>query len=127
MSLHEVNQAAAIIKETAHPDVNLIFGAVIDPNLGDEIRVTVIATGFERTGLALPQQAARRSAVHRLSARAERAAVGAPLTSAPAQQAAGGERPAPAPQREREPQMAEVPPRQYSDDLDLPAFLRRRK
>jgi len=49
LSLYEVNQAAAIIKETAHPDVNLIFGAVIDPNMGDEIRVTVIATGFERT------------------------------------------------------------------------------
>jgi cell division GTPase FtsZ len=48
LTLFEVNQAAAIIKETAHPDVNLIFGAVIDPNLGDEIRITVIATGFDR-------------------------------------------------------------------------------
>jgi cell division protein FtsZ len=48
LSLFEVNQAAAIIKETAHPDVNLIFGAVIDPNIGDELRITVIATGFER-------------------------------------------------------------------------------
>jgi cell division protein FtsZ len=51
MTLFEVNQAAAIIKETAHPDVNLIFGAVIDPNMNEEIRVTVIATGFERTGM----------------------------------------------------------------------------
>src|SRR5688572_7946380 len=51
LSLFEVNQAAAIIKETAHPEVNLIFGAVVDPNLRDEIRVTVIATGFERTGM----------------------------------------------------------------------------
>jgi cell division protein FtsZ len=48
LTLFEVNQAAAIIKETAHPDVNLIFGAVLDPNMGDEIRVTVIATGFDR-------------------------------------------------------------------------------
>ena len=48
LSLFEVNQAAAIIKETAHPDVNLIFGAVIDPTIGDELRITVIATGFER-------------------------------------------------------------------------------
>ncbi|MEJ5202357.1 MAG: cell division protein FtsZ, partial [Anaerolineales bacterium] len=48
LTLFEVNQAAAIIKETAHPDVNLIFGAVIDPNMGDELRVTVIATGFDR-------------------------------------------------------------------------------
>lgn len=50
MTLFEVNQAAAIIKETAHPDVNLIFGAVIDPNMNDKVRITVIATGFERTG-----------------------------------------------------------------------------
>ncbi len=49
LTLFEVNQAAAIIKETAHPDVNLIFGAVIDPNMGDEMRITVIATGFDRT------------------------------------------------------------------------------
>jgi cell division protein FtsZ len=51
LTLFEVNQAAAIIKETAHPDVNLIFGAVIDPNMSDELRVTVIATGFDRTGV----------------------------------------------------------------------------
>ena len=50
MTLFEVNQAAAIIKETAHPDVNLIFGAVIDPEMKDEVRITVIATGFDRTG-----------------------------------------------------------------------------
>jgi cell division protein FtsZ len=48
LSLFEVNEAAAIIKETSHPDVNLIFGAVIDPSMGDEIRITVIATGFEK-------------------------------------------------------------------------------
>jgi len=47
LSLFEVNQAAAIIKETAHPDVNLIFGAVIDEAMGDNIRITVIATGFD--------------------------------------------------------------------------------
>lgn len=51
LTLFEVNQAAAIIKETAHPDVNLIFGAVIDPEMSDELRITVIATGFERTGM----------------------------------------------------------------------------
>jgi cell division protein FtsZ len=48
LSLFEVNEAAAIIKETAHPDVNLIFGAVIDPSMSDELRITVIATGFEK-------------------------------------------------------------------------------
>jgi cell division protein FtsZ len=55
MTLFEVNEAAAIIKETAHPDVNLIFGAVVDPSMGDELRLTVIATGFEQP--TMPQQA----------------------------------------------------------------------
>ncbi|NLB70939.1 MAG: cell division protein FtsZ [Chloroflexi bacterium] len=48
LSLFEVNQAAAIIKETASSDVNLIFGAVVDETMGDNIRITVIATGFDR-------------------------------------------------------------------------------
>lgn len=51
LSLYEVNQAASIIKETAHPDVNLIFGAVVDPNMEDKIRITVIATGFDNTNV----------------------------------------------------------------------------
>jgi len=51
LTLFEVNQAAAIIKETAHPDVNLIFGAVIDPALSDEIHLTVIATGFDSSSM----------------------------------------------------------------------------
>jgi len=50
LSLYEVNEAASIIKETAHPDVNLIFGAVIDEAMGDELRITVIATGFDGGG-----------------------------------------------------------------------------
>ncbi len=49
LSLFEINQAASVIRETAHPDVNLIFGAVIDETLGDEIRMTVIATGFDHS------------------------------------------------------------------------------
>ncbi len=50
LSLFEVNEAAEIIRETAHPDVNIIFGAVIDEKMQDEIRITVIATGFDATG-----------------------------------------------------------------------------
>ncbi|MDP2966458.1 MAG: cell division protein FtsZ [Pelolinea sp.] len=59
LTLFEVNQAAAIIKETAHPDVNLIFGAVIDPSMGDEIRLTVIATGFDSTSMRARTQRSR--------------------------------------------------------------------
>jgi len=46
LMLHEVNEAAEIVSEAADPDANIIFGAVIDENMKDEIRITVIATGF---------------------------------------------------------------------------------
>jgi cell division protein FtsZ len=46
LSLHEVNEAATLIQEEADDDANIIFGAVIDEALGDEVRITVIATGF---------------------------------------------------------------------------------
>lgn len=48
LTLHEVNEAASLINDTAHEDANVIFGAVIDDNLNEEVRVTVIATGFVR-------------------------------------------------------------------------------
>jgi cell division protein FtsZ len=46
LSLHEVNEAATLIQEEADDDANIIFGAVIDEAMGDEVRITVIATGF---------------------------------------------------------------------------------
>lgn len=98
LSLFEVNQAAAIIKETAHPDVNLIFGAVIDPSLNEEIRVTVIATGFDNSsGL---RRAVRRPSTKRI--RAESQAIGSNET------------------------MQEQEVAFDLNDLDIPAFLRRR-
>jgi cell division protein FtsZ len=48
LGLFEVNEAAEIISQAAHPDANIIFGAVIDDALGDEVRITVIAAGFDR-------------------------------------------------------------------------------
>lgn len=47
MTLHEINEASSLIQKEAHEDANIIFGTVIDKNMGDEIRITVIATGFE--------------------------------------------------------------------------------
>ncbi len=47
LGLFEVNEAAEIISSAADADCNIIFGAVVDPSLGDEVRVTVIATGFD--------------------------------------------------------------------------------
>ncbi len=47
LGLHEISEASSVIQEAAHPDANIIFGAVVDENLEDEIRITVIATGFD--------------------------------------------------------------------------------
>jgi cell division protein FtsZ len=48
LTLHEVNGAADAITRVAHPDANIIFGAVVDDALGDEVRVTVVAAGFDK-------------------------------------------------------------------------------
>ena len=47
LGLFEINEAARMVSDAAHPDANIIFGAVIDDTLGDEVRVTVIAAGFD--------------------------------------------------------------------------------
>ncbi|MBN1092422.1 cell division protein FtsZ [Blastococcus sp. TML/M2B] len=47
LGLFEINEAASLVSDAAHPDANIIFGAVIDDALGDEVRVTVIAAGFD--------------------------------------------------------------------------------
>lgn len=110
LSLYEINQAAAIIRETAHPDVNLIFGAVIDETLDDEVRITVIATGFEH-GTPAMHRIARQEArvVGRVTAPAA-----ARVTAVP--QAA----PAATPHQSK--------PASYPvNDLDIPAFLRKRE
>jgi cell division protein FtsZ len=59
LSLMEVNEASCVIQEAAHEDANIIFGAVVDPTLTGKIKITVIATGFDRKGAsrALPAAA----------------------------------------------------------------------
>jgi cell division protein FtsZ len=51
LTLHEVNEASTLIQEAAHEEANIIFGSVIDANVGDELRITVIATGFDRSSI----------------------------------------------------------------------------
>jgi len=52
LGLFEINEAASLVQDAAHPDANIIFGTVIDDSLGDEVRVTVIAAGFDAAGPA---------------------------------------------------------------------------
>ena len=47
LGLFEIHEAASLVADAAHPDANIIFGAVIDDTLGDEVKVTVIAAGFD--------------------------------------------------------------------------------
>jgi len=89
MSLMEVNDASCVIQEAAHDEANIIFGAVIDPNLSGKIKITVIATGFERgadhhmPAAALPTPTDLTSYTTHLAQRAEPAHV-EPVMQAPA-------------------------------------------
>ncbi|MDP9022107.1 MAG: cell division protein FtsZ [Actinomycetota bacterium] len=58
LGLFEVNEAADVITKAAHPDANIIFGAVIDDSLGDEVKVTVIAAGFDTWDEPVEQEGA---------------------------------------------------------------------
>ena len=75
LGLFEINEAAALVSEAAHPDANIIFGAVIDDALGDEVRVTVIAAGFDGGHPRRREAAARddrvAAAVHKMGTDAQ--------------------------------------------------------
>jgi len=114
MTLFEVNQAAAIIRETAHPDVNMIFGAVIDPNMGDDIRITVIATGFERN--SMPRRALEKQPRTDSAKRNEQAYFMRPTESVSVHTDV----------QPGEAKQAPLPP-VNKDDLDIPTFLRNRR
>jgi cell division protein FtsZ len=75
LSLHEVTQASSIIEQAVDKDANIIFGAVVDERLKEEVVITVIATGFERgepaaqhapSQTALPTISTRETPVHEL-------------------------------------------------------------
>ena len=62
LGLFEINEAARLVQEVAHPEANIIFGAVIDDALGDEARVTVIAAGFDQVDVTSAAQPAQKPA-----------------------------------------------------------------
>jgi cell division protein FtsZ len=77
LSLHEVNAAADAITRVAHPDANIIFGAVVDDMLGEEVRVTVVAAGFDKVALSADNRFESR--LSRLLEEPVRAGEGEPL------------------------------------------------
>ena len=66
LSLHEVNAAADHITRVAHPDANIIFGAVVDDALGEEVRVTVVAAGFDKLATSATESSRFESRLSRL-------------------------------------------------------------
>jgi cell division protein FtsZ len=56
LSLWEVNEAAKAVSEAAHPDANIIFGAMVDENLADQVWVTVVATGYADRTVRRPRR-----------------------------------------------------------------------
>jgi cell division protein FtsZ len=117
LGLFEINEAAQLVADAAHPEANIIFGAVIDDALGDEVRVTVIAAGFD-AGVPSPVRRVetRRPAPEQVPAAAQTPTSTPQFTPSPAEQPRF--RPAPA---------APAAPRRtvvFEDDLDVPDFMK---
>lgn len=113
LGLFEINEAASLVQDAAHPDANIIFGTVIDDSLGDEVRVTVIAAGFDVSGPGPKPVMGETGGAHRIeSAKAGKLtstlfepvdAVSVPLHTNGATLSIGGD----------------------DDDVDVPPFMRR--
>ncbi|MBW3601233.1 MAG: cell division protein FtsZ [Actinobacteria bacterium] len=116
LGLFEVNEAADIIAQAADPEANIIFGTVIDDALGDEVKVTVIAAGFEEHKTEADRRPAGglRAVPRQSPSRQPRQAPAGPSRPAGVQEAAG-ESSRPGPRREGA----------RDDDLDIPSFLKR--
>ncbi|MEV4352108.1 cell division protein FtsZ [Actinoplanes sp. NPDC049596] len=107
LGLFEINDAAQLVTDAAHPDANIIFGAVIDDALGDEVRVTVIAAGFDGgTPSYKPSEPARK------------------VIQQPAAPAVTNPPPAPAVTTPPPATTTPTPRRVLFDDVDVPDFLK---
>ena len=110
LGIFEINDAARLIQEAVHPEANIIFGAVIDDTLGDEVRVTVIAAGFDGGEPSVKSRDTRRSSF---------VGAGAPIKENTAESGSGWS----------EPEHPVTAPIDHAfddddDDLDVPDFLK---
>jgi cell division protein FtsZ len=124
LGLFEINEAARLVAEAAHPEANIIFGAVIDDALGDEVRVTVIAAGFDSGAPGPMKPVTRETARPVVTAPAvvepsepETAEEAAAEAEEPATAARPAAKPAPKPK-------TIVFDDASGDDLDVPDFLK---
>lgn len=113
MGMYEVNEAARVITQSADPNAKIIFGAVIDETLKDEIKVTVIATGFGKGGSRPVKKVVAAGSNFEPSPMMERPK---PMMSTPAPTQSFTPPPSPKP----------IPSTAPEDDLDVPAFIRKK-
>jgi len=124
LSLREVDEAVSMAQSAADPDANIIFGSVVDEGLGDEVRITVIATGFHarderRPAARVPAQVPQAAAVKTVAPPPPEARPKEPIRLA---------QPAPVPQAvsvSRSSRREGFKPAESDDQYDIPAFLRR--
>jgi cell division protein FtsZ len=130
LGLFEINEAAALVAQAVHPEANIIFGATIDDALGDEVRVTVIAAGFDGgtpkkrdEGTVLRREPRPQQTQEETRERAAVAAAAAATTRPAEAQPTQAARPTtPAPTQPPKPAPRQV---QFDDDdLDVPDFLK---
>jgi cell division protein FtsZ len=137
LALSEINEAADVVAQAADPEANIIFGAVIDPKLDNEIKITVIATGFDLSQRPRPSSG--------VGGYRSRPRTSYPAVEQPTPQAEGGggrDRSLPVDDRDRDrpPEREQGPIRvgsiggnlpepvfEAEDDLDIPPFLRGRR
>jgi len=147
LGLFEINEAAALVSQAAHAEANIIFGATIDDALGDEVRVTVIAAGFDggmpkrrsdgnvlRQGQPAQSQDETRAAAQQIATRApvqprSESTSDRPATTtfAPSQPQQSTQAPAQQAQQSTQQPAPSRPARQVQfedDDLDVPDFLK---
>ncbi|MBI4886022.1 MAG: cell division protein FtsZ [Acidobacteria bacterium] len=138
LSLMEVNEASCVIQEAAHEDANIIFGAVVDPTLKGKVKITVIATGFDRVGgaRAVPAAAVQTPVdlqnytahLARTAAAGTASAAEQPVMEMHAPQAPQASAPMPLTVSRRPGLELSLPGLETADvasPLDVPAFLRR--
>ncbi|MBU1203379.1 cell division protein FtsZ [Patescibacteria group bacterium] len=114
LSMYEVNEAAEVITSSCDPEAKIIFGTVIDENLGEEVKVTVIATGFRGT-----EDTPAKSNI-------SEPAMGYPEAFAKKEEERKVKRAFEKPKQETEEEIIDVPKSKEEEELDIPAFLRKK-
>jgi len=129
LKLTEVNEASTIIQSAAHEDANIIFGAVLNEQMKEEVKITVIATGFKTDNPQRRERTLNVATVGLASTRTPGTFVPSTPTPPPSVTVAAAppERVAAlATQHDALSMLPEVPPRFEDEDLDVPAFIRKR-